>query len=206
MTIHSANGNRKPPAPAKPTTRRSLILAGCWLLLGLLGWLDDRTGYELSFFVFYAAPVGLGAWYGGRWPAIGLALGSTVAWLLADYYTGLKYSTWFYYYWNGAIHFLAFIINAVTIAKIKKDLDQRHALAAELKSAWETLRAVEALLPACPGCGRPRPGAGNRGQTELVTLAREHPELAGVLCADCMANAVNAAAGSSVTPSSPSVL
>jgi len=194
MSVRAAGDNEKKPALTKAAGSRGLILAACWLLLGVLGWFDFVTGYELSFFVFYSVPVGVAAWYAGRWPAIWVALGATVAWLLADYFSGEKYSARFYYYWNSTIHFLAFIINAVTIAKIKSDLDQRHALAAELESARETLRALTAVLPACPGCGKPRDGAGDHGESEIAALAREHPELADVLCAECRANGVKTGA------------
>jgi hypothetical protein len=161
-------------------------------LLGLLGWLDYVTGYEMSFFVFYSVPVGIAAWYVGRWPAIGLALAATVTWLLADYFSGAKYSAPFFYYWNSVIHFLAFIINAVTIAKIKNDLDLRHVLAAELESTREMVRTVSALLPACPACGKPRDRAGDKGETEIAAFARVHPELTGILCADCRTTGANA--------------
>jgi hypothetical protein len=110
--------------------------------------------------------------------------------LLADYFSGAKYSAPFFYYWNSAIHFLAFIINAVTIAKIKSDLDRRHLLAAELESTRETLRTVSALLPACPACGKPRDRAEGNRETEIAALVRARPELAGILCADCRNNGV----------------
>jgi len=116
------------------------------------GWITSRLRDE-----FLRLLLGPG-WHrrlvSGRWPAIGVALGATVSWLLADYFGGVKYSAPFFYYWNSVIHFVAFIINAVTIAKIKNDLDQRHVLAAELRSAREALRAVSARLPACPVCGQ----------------------------------------------------
>jgi hypothetical protein len=171
-------------------SQRRLILLGCWLLLVVLGWLDDITGYELSFFVFYSAPVGVAAWWLGRRPAVALALGATLSWLLADYLSGEKYSIRFYYYWNGTIHFLAFIINAVTIAKIKSDLDARHALAAELESARAALRAVAALVPACPGCGKPRAAATEAGPAAPLGA---RSELAGLLCDDCTAAAAHSA-------------
>jgi hypothetical protein len=173
------------PATAQARGRGRLILLGCWLLLAVLGWLDDITGYEMSFFVFYSVPVGAAAWWLGRRPAIVLALGATVTWLLADYLSGEKYSARFYYYWNGTIHFLAFMINAVTIAKIKNDLDRRQVLAVELESTRAALRAVTALLPACPGCGRPRKENAHPQQADVAALAREQPELAGALCAEC---------------------
>jgi hypothetical protein len=180
------------------------MLAGCWLLLGGLGWLDYVTGYEMSFFVFYSVPVGMAAWWAGRWPGIGAALGATVTWLLADYFSGTKYSAPFYYYWNSTIHFLAFMINAVTIAKIKSDLDQRHLLAAELESTRETLRAVSALLPACPACGKPRDSRADSGDAELVVLVREHPELSRTLCAGCRNDRVKVADDVGSSASTPS--
>ena len=197
MTVRLVSDDENKPLAAKAGGYPGLSLAGCFLLLAVLGWLDYITGYEMSFFVFYSVPVGIAAWYVGRWPAIGVALGATVSWLLADYFGGAKYSAPFFYYWNSTIHFLAFIINAVTIAKIKNDLDRRHALAGELESARETLRTLSALLPVCPACGKLRDrGEGSR-ETEIAALARVSPELADTLCADCRDN------GADVVPTTP---
>ena len=188
MTGRLVRDNGDKPVATKAPGSQGLALAGCLLLLGVLGWLDDITGYEMSFLVFYSVPIGIAAWYTGRWPAVGVALAATVTWLLADYLSGAKYSTPFLYYWNGMIHFLAFIINAVTIAKIKSDLDQRHALAAELESTRDALRTVSRLLPPCPACGKPRDLAGGNREAEIATLAHANPELAGTLCAECRGN------------------
>ena len=119
-----------------------------------MGYVDFLTGYDLGFFVFYAVPVGLAAWYLGRWPAVCVALGASVAWWLADYFNGAKYSARFYYYWNNSIHFLGFVINAVTIATIKTDLDERHVLAAELESTRRQIRSLSAASAPCPFCGK----------------------------------------------------
>jgi K+-sensing histidine kinase KdpD len=192
MTVHLVSDDGNKPVAAKAEGRRGLSLAGCFLLLSVLGWLDYITGYEMSFFVFYSVPVGIAAWYVGRWPAIGVALGATVSWLLADYFGGAKYSAPFFYYWNSTIHFLAFIINAVTIAKIKNDLDRRYALAAELEAAREALRAMSALLPACPACGKPRDAAEEDRETQLAALVRGSPEFAGTLCTECRNNGADA--------------
>jgi hypothetical protein len=192
MTVRLVSDDENKPLAAKTGGYPGLSLAGCFLLLAVLGWLDYITGYEMSFFVFYSVPVGIAAWYVGRWPAIGVALGATVSWLLADYFGGAKYSAPFYYYWNSTIHFLAFIINAVTIAKIKSDLDRRYALAAELESAREALRAMSALLPACPACGKPRDASEGDRETQLAALARVSPEIAGTFCADCRNNGADA--------------
>ena len=71
---------------AKFKFRTLLIYTACIALLGLLGWLDYLTGYELGFFVFYSAPVGVAARKLGRWPAVGMSLLASLAWALAGSY------------------------------------------------------------------------------------------------------------------------
>jgi len=41
--------------------RPFLIYLACLVLLGILGWLDYRTGHERGVFVFYSIPIGIAA-------------------------------------------------------------------------------------------------------------------------------------------------
>ncbi|MGA2281721.1 MAG: hypothetical protein ABSG80_15630 [Verrucomicrobiota bacterium] len=166
-------------------SRAVFIFTGCLLLLLLVGWVDYITGYELGFFVFYTVPIGLAAWYLGRWPGIWVALGSTIAWWLADALAGAKYSSQFSFWWNSAVHFSAFVINAVTIAQIRLELRQRDELAAKLETARQTLRAAAKILPVCPLCGKVRPQTGRNDQAELRDLAQGNADLSGALCGEC---------------------
>jgi len=150
---HDQSANDAGPTPVS-TGRRLGVLAACFLLLGGLGWVDYVTGYELGFFIFYSAPVGLAAWYAGRWPAVVVALGASLTWWLADRFDGVNFSSRFYFYWNITIHFLAFVINAVTISKIKQDIDERNHLAAELERTRAQLRRQ--ADGGCPVCGSRR--------------------------------------------------
>jgi len=177
---NSATGD----AVSQRRSRTVFIFTGCLLLLLLLGWVDYITGYELGFFVFYTVPIGLAAWYLGRWPGIWVALGATIAWWLADALAGAKYSSQFSFWWNSTIHFSAFVINAVTIAKIKVELRQRHELAAKLETARQTLRAAAKVLPSCPICGKVHPQTGRNGQAELRDLARGNADLSCALCGE----------------------
>jgi hypothetical protein len=161
------------------------IFTGCSLLLLLVGWVDYITGYELGFFVFYSVPIGLAAWYLGRWPGIGLALAATTAWWLADALAGAKYSSRFSFWWNSTVHFSAFVINAVTIAKIKLDLSQRNELTAKLEAARQSLRAMARVLPACPLCGKVHPPTDRNNPAGLRELARGNADLGGALCEEC---------------------
>jgi hypothetical protein len=98
---------------------------------------------------------------------------------------GAKYSSQFSFWWNSTVHFSAFVINAVTIAKIKVELRQRDKLAAKLEAARQTLRAAAKVLPACPLCGKAHPETGRNDQAELRDLARGNADLSGALCGDC---------------------
>src|SRR5208282_4015776 len=80
---------------------------------------------------------------------------------------------------------LAFVINAVTIAKIKLELRQRHELSAKLEAARQTLRAAARVLPCCPLCGKAHPQTGRDGPAELRDLARGNADLSGALCGEC---------------------
>lgn len=132
-----------PPLAPVPFRRKISVLAAGLLGLTLLGWIDYFTGYELGFFVFYSVPVGLTAWYCGRWPGTVTALGASITWWLADHFNGVNYSSHFYLYWNLTIHFLTFVINAATIAKIKLELDERRALVAELHRVKQLLQEAQ---------------------------------------------------------------
>jgi hypothetical protein len=129
-----------PPPPPIPSRRKVAVLCAGLVGLALLGWVDFFTGYELGFFVFYSVPVGLTAWYAGRWPGLVTAFGASLTWWLADHLNGVNYSSRFYLYWNLTIHFLTFVINAVSLAKIKSELDERHALEAELRRVKQLIR------------------------------------------------------------------
>lgn len=189
MTLRKADCGNEAHSKAAPQRRAYLILAGCFLSLLILGWLDYATGYEMSFFIFYSVPVGFAAWYAGRWPAIAVALAATVSWLLADYFGGAKYSRPFFFYWNTMIHFGAFIINAVTIAKIKSELNRQHELDAELERMRQALVTLADRWPQCPACNQDRidlaQTSPHQSQRQLVDLMRSHAELQAALCPKC---------------------
>jgi hypothetical protein len=136
-------------------TKTLVVLAGCVVWLVGLGWIDRVTGYELGLFAFYTAPVAVVAWNLGQEPGIVVAFIASIIWYVADRYAGDRYSTLFYGYWNTGMHFATFLINAVTFAKIKSSLDQRHALERALMETREQLKQLPGLIPLCPQCHQP---------------------------------------------------
>jgi hypothetical protein len=135
--------------------KTSLLLAGCFIWLALLGWIDCATGYELGLFAFYTAPVGVVAWNLGQGPGIIAAFIASLIWYVADRSAGDRYSVPFYASWNTGMHLASFIINAVTFAKIKSSLDQRHELERVLMETRDELKQAAALTLLCPHCHKP---------------------------------------------------
>jgi hypothetical protein len=140
-----------------------IVLAGCAVWLAGLGWIDRVTGYELGLFAFYTAPVAVVAWHFGKGPGIIVAFIASVIWYVADRYAGDRYSAPFYGYWNTGMHLATFLINAVTFAKIKSSLDQRHELDRALVETREQVKHLTRLIPLCLHCRNrcvPRPITG----------------------------------------------
>ena len=168
----------EPHRPVLWRKRKTLmVLAGCAIWLGALGWIDRVTGFELGLFAFYTAPVAAVAWNLGRGPGIIVAFIASVIWFVADRYAGDRYSTPFYAYWNTGMHFTTFIVNAVTFAKIKSVLDQRHALQRDLADTREQLRQLVGTPPLCPQCHAPQvpETSGVKGQDSLAIVSAEAP-------------------------------
>ncbi len=65
------------------------------LLMCTIGWIDYRTGYGISMFLFYGGPIMLTVWYCDRSSAVLMALLSAIVWWWADWQTGHPYiSDW----------------------------------------------------------------------------------------------------------------
>lgn len=89
-----------------------------WIGLGLVsvllvGLLDEITGHELSFVLFYLAPVGLWAWYGGRRPGVAMAAGAVLTWLAADLVSAHEHSSLAVPVWNGLVRLSTFLAIAL---------------------------------------------------------------------------------------------
>ncbi len=64
---------------------RVLIGVEAVVLVGVIGWLDYTTGWEWSFFVFYALPIVFVVWKGGRRWGFAFALLCSAVWCLAQF-------------------------------------------------------------------------------------------------------------------------
>jgi diguanylate cyclase (GGDEF)-like protein len=112
-----------------PQTRSKLFwgITG-FSLVPLLGLIDYLTGYEVSFSLFYLAPISLITWFiGKRWGLV-ISTFSAITWLIADLSSGLLYTNSIIYLWNTMIRFGFFITVTLLISALKKELSNEQEL------------------------------------------------------------------------------
>lgn len=103
-------------------------------LLGLLGFLvvislDVATGAEISFSIFYLAPVLALAWYDNARKAYALAVLSACAWYAAERYGGMVYSHPLIGVWNAGVRLGFFLTCVSLLVYIRQLLEQQRAMA-----------------------------------------------------------------------------
>ncbi len=154
------------------------------LLVVILGWLDHMTRYEFGFLVFYFVPIVMAAWYVGLYPAMIVAFASTAAWFLADY-NAYRYSSEFYRYWNMGIRLVTFLVNALTTATIRRNVDGYRKMRLERNKLLEQIEETSSLLPVCRSCGEFRDDEDYRELLSRYVRARTETGAPGGLCPDC---------------------
>lgn len=171
-----------------PTKSPWVITACCVGLLLALGWLDYVTGYELGFFIFYSIPVAITAWYVGRLPAVLMSFASALVWLMADSYSGQKYSSVFYVYWNIGVRCGCFVINAFTVSKIRRILDHQKQMTIDLAVARAETARLRSLLPVGIVCRNPRDDQNNRRDPALCPDSNTPSPATTTRCPACGAS------------------
>jgi signal transduction histidine kinase len=97
----------------------TLIAVLAALTLGV-GYIDYITGTDTTFSGIYLFPIAAAAWFGGRVPAYGLAIASSVLWLTGDIAAGARYPLLIVPLWNIALRFAVFAVSLEMIAAIRK--------------------------------------------------------------------------------------
>lgn len=168
------------------TLTRWYLNVYAWLAVLVVALLDHITGNEIGFFVFYFLPVGLGTWAGGRRMGLALALTCAVVWLIVDATTGTLYAVLWYRYWNTFIRYIAFVILALLIARMKGLMEQQEkALSGSLTHALAEVRELRGLLPICAACKKIRNDQGYWEHIEVYIAAHSQTEFTHSICPEC---------------------
>ena len=97
----------------------TILALGC-VLVAACGYADYVAASDLAPLV-YLAPLSLVAWYAGWWPAVGIAVASTLAWLLGASAPRPD--------WDVAVRFGAFLVVGYVVAARRRSLDREEQLA-----------------------------------------------------------------------------
>lgn len=117
-----------PSMPARVT--RAWAVAGLGVgLVTIVGMADVVTGAELSFSIFYLAPVGFSAWHAGRGAGGALSLLAALTWLLADQAAGASYASAWIPVWNALARLSFFAIVTELLVRLRRALSREQQLA-----------------------------------------------------------------------------
>lgn len=111
-------------------------------MLGLVGYIDQATGFEISVFPLYALPIGFAAWYFSGWTGVATAIGSCFVWYWADVLSGHVYTEPWVIYVNGGSRLVFFLFVALTVSYMEGTLRRARA----------KLQAFSGMLPVCTDC------------------------------------------------------
>jgi diguanylate cyclase (GGDEF)-like protein len=99
------------------------------LFVVLVGILDHLTGPQLFFSIFYLFPIFLVTWFTERRIGMTVSLASAVAWLIADFTSGARYSNPAIPYWNASVRLGTFLILTSILSSLRNSLERDRELA-----------------------------------------------------------------------------
>jgi diguanylate cyclase (GGDEF)-like protein len=97
------------------------ICLSIYILVFVIGYLDYATGPEIGFSLFYLVPIMLTSWFRyDKKISLVLVPGICAAvWLVADIYSGHRYSASWIPYWNMATRLGMFLVIGVALSRLR---------------------------------------------------------------------------------------
>jgi len=136
LLICPAVGVMEPSEEATATARsaaepssRPLAVGGALAAVAVLGGLDYLTGREISFSIFYLAPIAALTWNFGRGPGLAVAVVAAVVWGVVDVGSGSHYSHALVPVWNSLVRLAFFTITVWLIADARRAHEIARTLA-----------------------------------------------------------------------------
>ncbi len=161
----------------------SLSLAG----ILALGYVDYVTPFEFEVFIFFSLPVAMAAWWVGRPAAVLTAALAVAAWLGAHFLWTNPYSSRFYAAWNTGLHFGWILLVALTVSRIRADLERERQLNATLATALRQVNELKDLLPVCAWCQKVRNDQGYWERLDSYIQRTTRTEFTHGICPACKA-------------------
>jgi hypothetical protein len=155
------------------------------LLVAILGLTDFVTGYEISFSIFYLAPVAFVTWFGGKRSGLTTALVSAIVWLAADVVSGHPFPHFLVAFWNAIVRLGFFVLTVILLNKLHIVIYQQAALIKDLQEARDEAKTLSGLIPICAWCKRVRDDEGYWKQVELYVSEHSEASFTHAICPEC---------------------
>jgi diguanylate cyclase (GGDEF)-like protein len=108
---------------------RATITAAALLAVLLLGAVDYLNGPDVSFILFYTAPVYIASWYAGRRVGMLVCAAIGLSWLAAAYVSSDHFAHPLIAYWNAAVRLGFILLMAHIVAALKRSLEHEREIA-----------------------------------------------------------------------------
>lgn len=105
------------------------ILALSAALVGAIGAIHYRVGFEISMRILYLVPVAIASWYGNRSSGFLISLLAALTAAFTDYAAGQVYSHAVIPFWNGLVFLAFFMISAGLLDMVRARLYLEQQLA-----------------------------------------------------------------------------
>lgn len=109
--------------------RGSFGVLASLLAIAIVVALDYLTGIEISFAIFYVAPIAYVTWHAGRRFGIGFALMSAAAWYTVDRMGGNTATHFLIPVWNAIARMGLFLLTVEAMARLRASLFEARRLA-----------------------------------------------------------------------------
>lgn len=95
--------------------------------VSVVGTIDFLTGYELSFSVFYLAPIVLVTWYSYSWAGYIFCAVCTSVWHFIELHSAHS-SHWLIPLWNAGVRLAFFVLTTYLLSALKQQLKLQKML------------------------------------------------------------------------------
>jgi diguanylate cyclase (GGDEF)-like protein len=107
---------------------KSAALYLALLLVGLVGYLDYATGFEVSLSFLYIVPIAFATWYLNSKAGYLVTALSVLTFILSNWAAGEAYSQEFIRYWNGFTRLVVYVLIIWLLQEFKRALAHEHML------------------------------------------------------------------------------
>jgi len=170
----------------KQQSRTTIITTGLVLVV-ILGVLDWVSGHEVSFSIFYLAPIILVTWFTERQWGYAVASIGALVWLGADIMSGHGFTHPLIPFWNALMRLGFFLIVVTLLARLKLSYEEQTRIARELRESLEKVKVLSGLIPICAWCKNVRNDQGYWQRVEEYITENSQASFTHGICQECKA-------------------